>query len=530
MARARQGSDPAAVVQAKSGPHIVLRNEPFEYGLLPLAQSKLELEAIQKLLVYAHSKGERGYPSLSFGVWRKWATDVAGMTSEIAWLHFECFDLIHDVGDDRRLKLSVNEAALATDAERERFRSRLSVNTLEFALFLYLQQSRHTSLRARLSDPEGEWPSRPSSADDDAQPAASSYAEKRYSNEVHRVNFVMRGLGDILRLLTEPAMYNAAEAELVVPAASLTALDLYMVCLPQRGQQPQPVAAVATRQTEVPHTGYSKITQTFGLSQLQRWLQDHIVAHPGVAKAASMPEPKPFLARNARHSILSRLQRKTLQLGAEGISGSELSIFRCSSSFIYVLAPLKHVSIEDTRKCVIVLGAVSGNVRLHNCRRVTVICACRRFVASQVDDCTVHLCCTTGPVLGPATRDLLLVQALESFKKFLPTPTTESPFFLLPGALQHVLCAAGRTHERCAPPAHHQQMGCPRPLHCKRPAVGLLLADAGQRLSLFFNSVCDGRRHHAQPLPHARRLCSSPTRSLDVVQAPERAVARRRYG
>eukprot|EP00052_Salpingoeca_macrocollata_P030060 m.312400 g.312400 ORF g.312400 m.312400 type:complete len:162 (-) comp23048_c0_seq21:2509-2994(-) len=147
-----------------------------------------------------------------------------------------------------------------------------------------------------------------------------------------------------------------------------------------------------------------------------------------------MPEPKPFLARNARHSILSRLQRKTLQLGAEGISGSELSIFRCSSSFIYVLAPLKHVSIEDTRKCVIVLGAVSGNVRLHNCRRVTVICACRRFVASQVDDCTVHLCCTTGPVLGPATRDLLLVRALEFISS--RTPTTESHCFsaLLPVA------------------------------------------------------------------------------------------------
>ncbi len=78
----------------------------------------------------------------------------------------------------------------------------MTVNTLEFLLFLFTQQLSTVSLKSKAASDE-EWPTMRPQTDEDAP---CVFAERIYSVETQRYQFVQRHLSDMVRVIVEPGL------------------------------------------------------------------------------------------------------------------------------------------------------------------------------------------------------------------------------------------------------------------------------------------------------------------------------------
>uniref|UniRef100_A0A3P8V0W5 TBCC domain containing 1 n=1 Tax=Cynoglossus semilaevis TaxID=244447 RepID=A0A3P8V0W5_CYNSE len=178
------------------------RMEPFLLGALQVApSSKLGLHYLRKMATYVRTR-EGSFPMLGWPMWRHIACGKLQLPDDLAWLYFETFDLLQGHTAEERLEWAECLSQCSSKTELDQQRSKMSVDTLQFLLFLYIQQLNRVSLRTSLIGEE--WPSHrarsPSPSDRESK---TSSQNKNWDDQAH-LSFVLNHLAEILELLVEP--------------------------------------------------------------------------------------------------------------------------------------------------------------------------------------------------------------------------------------------------------------------------------------------------------------------------------------
>ncbi|NXI80099.1 TBCC1 protein, partial [Rhipidura dahli] len=430
-----------------------VRTEPFLVGALPAPPpARLAPHYLRKAAAYARARADQGcFPRLRWPSWRHIACGKLQLSREIAWLYFELFRGLLGPAPPARLRWAEAEAACASAEELERERSKararprpkaggspepacrgarpiltlpylscalqLSVDTLQFLLFLYVQQLHKVSLRRSLLGDE--WPSARTKSP--SLTGKSAGGNKNWNDQEH-LAFVQSHLLDMLELLLEPEQLSASShssCSSLVSYEAVRALNLLLEGTVSNSGTVWPLHKLALRQPCHGHNGYSKVSRAFSLGKLESWLRSCLTANPlgmtvclkagkklawaqqveGTTKRAKIacsarvvPEVSPMV-------IMSQVYRQTLAKSSDTLVGAHVRIHRCNESFIYLLSPLRSVTIEKCRNSTFVLGPVETSVHVQSCDSVKVIVVCHRLSLSSTTGCTFHTLTPTQPLI-----------------------------------------------------------------------------------------------------------------------------------
>ncbi|XP_066050269.1 TBCC domain-containing protein 1 [Chamaea fasciata] len=406
---------------AAAGPvRLWVRTEPFLVGALPAPPpARLTPHYLRKAAAYARARADQGcFPRLRWPSWRHIACGKLQLSREIAWLYFELFRGLPGPAPPLRLRWADAEAACASAEELERERSKLSVDTLQFLLFLYVQQLHKVSLRRSLLGDE--WPS-PRTKSPGLGAGKSAGGNKNWNDQEH-LAFVQSHLLDMLELLLEPEQLSASShssCSSLVSFEAVCALSFLLEGTVSNSSAVRPLHELALRQSCHGHNGYSKVSRTFSLPKLESWLRSSLTANPlgmsvclkagkklawaqqveGTTRRAKIacsarvvPEVSPMV-------IMSQVYRQTLAKSSDTLVGAHVRIHRCNESFIYLLSPLRSVTIEKCRNSTFVLGPVETSVHVQSCDNVKVIVVCHRLSISSTTGCTFHTLTPTQPLI-----------------------------------------------------------------------------------------------------------------------------------
>ncbi|XP_071525215.1 TBCC domain-containing protein 1-like isoform X4 [Panulirus ornatus] len=98
----------------------------------------------------------------------------------------------------------------------------------------------------------------------------------------------------------------------------------------------------------------------------------------------------------------------TAHMGDEA-APCDLKVRRCSKSNIYILQPVRNAVIHKCHDTRVVLGPVSGRIRLSECRNTVVVCAARSVVIADCRGVIVHTLTPQRPLLvGGRTQGVTL--------------------------------------------------------------------------------------------------------------------------
>lgn len=432
-----------------------VKPDPFEFGAIhaPLPP-KLTLHNLYKLSVYARNKGKAGYPKLSYSVWKHVACNKLQISEDLAWLYFETFDMLSTSSFKEHLNWNEHFACCSSQEELGHLRSQGSVRTLQFILFLYIQQIHKISFKASLVLGGEEWPTHSRSPDLENK---GSVAVKSLDEHDHMM-FVLHHLNDILELLMEPesSANNGCGSEACLTIEALEALG-FLLTGTTDNRAIQPLHEIACIQHERSKSGFSKISRTFSFRQLQSWLRSNLQVNPfGVSSIlargglkqqetlvenflslsdtfdehsllrhqetdhnnVSSKEQPPhrsrimsnvnYAAPEQRTIILSQVCKQTVAKASDSYSGSMVKIHRCHYSYIYILCPLRAVTVENCHNSTVVLGVTKTAVNVIGCDTCTFFAVCERVSISGCSNCSFHLCTPTRPVILPGNEKLVL--------------------------------------------------------------------------------------------------------------------------
>ncbi|XP_069721339.1 TBCC domain-containing protein 1 [Phaenicophaeus curvirostris] len=394
-----------------------VRTEPFLAGLLPAPPpARLGPRYLRKVAAYARAR-PGCFPRLPWPRWRHIACGKLQLRREIAWLYFQLFHSLLHPDPPRRLERAEAEAACGSAEELERQRSELSVDTLQFLLFLYIQQVNKVSLRCSLIGEE--WPSPRTKAPGLTGKSASE--NKNWNDQDHHA-FVLSHLSDMLELLLEPEQLSASSHPThssLVSYEAICALSFLIEGTVSKSRMVRPLHELALWQPCHGQNGYSKVSKAFSFPKLESWLRALLTANPfgmtaclksgkklawaqqveGTTKRAKIacstrvvPEVSPMV-------IMSQVYKQTLAKSSDTLVGAHVRIHRCNESFIYLLSPLRSVTIEKCRNSTFVLGPVQASVHVHSCDNVKVIVVCHRLCLSSTTGCTFYILTPNEPVI-----------------------------------------------------------------------------------------------------------------------------------
>lgn len=421
-----------------------VRSDLFTYGALSIPpHPRLSAHNIKKIVGYAKNKGKSGFPRLSYSVWKHIACNKLQLSEELSWVYFVTYDLVSESTGQQRLEWDKRFARCLSQQELDSVKSQVSVPTLRFVLFLFIQQFHKISLRASLVSGSDEWPSRTSSPDLEAG-RSTPRGGKGLDEQAH-MTFVLNNLNEIMELLVEPDSYSggAGGSDVSLSIEAVEALGFMVEGSVDRNRNLKPLHEIALMQQVHQTSGYSKvnvetsrsprgwklvISRSFSFRNLQTWLRSHVGQNPfgisscisqgrrlswplaGEDKEARADSKMGRIATNAllvpkdqvkgnKIIIMSQVCKQTVARSSGTLEGSSLKVHRCHYSQIYLLSPLRSVSIEKCRHSTIFLGAVETTVHLNQCDQVTVIAVCRRISVSSSNSCALHVLTPTRPLL-----------------------------------------------------------------------------------------------------------------------------------
>ncbi|XP_059678758.1 TBCC domain-containing protein 1 [Gavia stellata] len=396
-----------------------VKTEPFLVGALPVPPpARLGPHYLRKMAAYARARAAEGcFPRLSWPRWRHIACGKLQLDRGLAWLYFDLFYSLLRRDAPRRLEWAEAEAACASADELERERSKLSVDTLQFLLFLYVQQVNKVSLRRSLIGEE--WPSPRTKSPSLTGKSASE--NKNWNDQDHRA-FVQSHLSDMLELLLEPEQLTASSHSTHSSSVSyeaVCALSFLLEGTVNKSRTVRPLHELALWQPCQGQNGYSKVSKAFSFAKLENWLRSCLTTNPfgmtaclksgkklawaqqveGTTRRAKIacntrvvPEVFPMV-------IMSQVYKQTLAKSSDTLVGAHVRIHRCNESFIYLLSPLRSVTIEKCRNSTFVLGPVQASVHVHSCDNVRVIVVCHRLCLSSTAGCTFYILTPTQPLI-----------------------------------------------------------------------------------------------------------------------------------
>ncbi|XP_023136805.2 TBCC domain-containing protein 1 [Amphiprion ocellaris] len=405
------------------------RMEPFLLGALQVApSSKLSLHYLRKMATYVRTR-DGCFPILGWPMWRHIACGKLQLPEDLAWLYFETFDLLIGHTPEERLEWAECLSQCSSKSELDQQRSKLSVDTLQFLLFLYIQQLNRVSLRTSLIGEE--WPShRTRSPGPSDREAKTSSQNKNWDDQAH-LSFVQSHLAEILELLVEPSQLSQSGQALRDCQISLDAVRSLGMLLEGSACPSRPVYPVHRLLTKGPlqtQASYSSLTRSFPLHKLLSCLQHSLTVNPfGITAClrsgkklawAQQVEGAMKRARIARNThtappgskmvLMSQVFKQTLAKTSDKLTGANIKIHRCSDAFIYLLSPLRSVSVDKCRDSTVFLGPVETSVHIHGCHNLRVVCVAGRIAIGASSRCTIHALTPTRPLLLPGNTDITL--------------------------------------------------------------------------------------------------------------------------
>ncbi|KAI3355976.1 hypothetical protein L3Q82_017245 [Scortum barcoo] len=405
------------------------RMEPFLLGALQVAPSpKLSLHYLRKMAIYVRTR-DGCFPVLGWSMWRHIACGKLQLPEDLAWLYFETFDLLIGHSPEQRLEWAECLSQCSSKAELDEQRNKLSVDTLQFLVFLYIQQLNRVSLRTSLIGEE--WPSHrtrsPSPSDREAK---TSSQNKNWDDQAH-LSFVQSHLAEILELLVELGQLSQSGQALRDCQISLEAvrsLSLLLEGSVCHGRAVQPVHRLLTKGPLQTQAGYSTLSRSFPLHKLLSCLQHSLTLNPfgitaclrsgkklawaqqveGAMKRAKIARNTHTAPPGSKMVLMSQVFKQTLAKTSDKLTGANIKIHRCSDAFIYLLSPLRSVSVDKCRDSTIVLGPVETSIHIHGCQNLRVVCVAGRVAVGASSRCTVHALTPTRPLLLPGNTDITL--------------------------------------------------------------------------------------------------------------------------
>ena len=410
---------------------IWIRVETFVYGAIPIPpHPRLSLHNILKIIPYAKSrKGGYCYPNMPYSIWRNIALYKLQLPEDLAWMYFATFDTIDDsITAEDRIALDEKLAACKNTKELERVRESTSVPLLKFTLFLFLQHFYKISVRESLAYVE--WPSDSSKTSSSTTQQQQQNPHEKSFNEQTYISFVRKKLGDLLNLLAEPA---ANQQDFYLTMESVEALNIVFMGSVDNMRTEKPLHGTVFAHAARLSAPNSKLYEA---RALEAWLLDHLTTSPfgvsacirtgrqlawnqtaSTSSSSSSSPPETQTHRQGRVVtnaasvpgnsaagnkivIVSHVGRRWVSRASSAtLDDASVKIHRCHYATVYLLAPLRSVSIEKCRHTEVVLGAVETTLHLVGCERVTVTAACRRFTASRNVACAAYLLTPNRPLV-----------------------------------------------------------------------------------------------------------------------------------
>ncbi|XP_046840544.1 TBCC domain-containing protein 1-like [Xenia sp. Carnegie-2017] len=433
-----------------------VRSEPFDVSTIQMPPpAKLTLSNLQKLNTYARTKGNAGYPRLSYPIWKHVACEKFKMSEELSWMYFETFDMVAEDSCTTQLKWKEDCAKCSTAEDKERLKSGVSVSMLEFIIFLYIQQVHKISLRESLVGGE-EWPTKNRSPIDlDRKGMIGS----KSLDEHGQLMFVVNHLEDILELVSQPESYSSSlggrGSDPTLTDEAVHALGFLIAgSFDKRSVSDlQKLAAISSK-----GDGYSTLSRTWSFRHLKSWIRSNLSVSPfGVSAcllsdglkarnggtmetsthgktdildlSQSLEETEQTCKHPEKHEttlqggtvggriikntkyapprnrlvILYQICKQTIAKAGDHLIDINIKVHRCHYSYIYLLAPVWSATLEKCHNSTIVLGTVKTTVNVFGCENVTVIAMCNRLTVSGCSDCIFHVCTMTRPLLFGGT-------------------------------------------------------------------------------------------------------------------------------
>uniref|UniRef100_A0A1A8C9I9 TBCC domain-containing protein 1 n=3 Tax=Nothobranchius TaxID=28779 RepID=A0A1A8C9I9_NOTKA len=406
------------------------RMEPFLLGALQVApSSKLGLPYLRKMAIYVQTR-DGCFPVLSWPRWKRIACGKLLLPEDVAWLYFETFDLLVDHRPQQRLEWAERLSQCSSKSELDHARNMLSVDTLQFLLFLYIQQLNRMSLRTSLIGEE--WPShRARSPSPSEREAKISYQNRNWDDQAH-LSFMQSHLAEILELLAEPGQLSlsgqAQRDSQQISREAVRSLGLLLEGAADHGKPVQPVHRLLVKGPLQTQAGYSTQSRSFPLRKLLSCLQRCLTLIPfgitaclnsgkkqiwsqqveGAMKRAMIARNTHMAPAGSKMVLMSQVFKQTLAETSDKLTGANIKIHKCSEAFIYLLSPLRSVNVDKCRDSTVVLGPVQTCVHVHSCQNVRVVCAAGRVAIGASSHCTIHAMTPTRPLLLPGNTDITL--------------------------------------------------------------------------------------------------------------------------
>ncbi|XP_029462327.1 TBCC domain-containing protein 1 isoform X2 [Rhinatrema bivittatum] len=406
-----------------------VKMEPFLVGALQLPPpSKFSMHYLRKMSSYVRTRANDGcYPRLSWTMWRHIACGKLQLAEDIAWLYFEVFDSLKQT-TEQRLEWAEAMSSCKSEEEFEKLKSTLSVDTLQFFLFLYIQQLNKVSLRSSVMGDE--WPSPRIKS---PSPEFSGKANCQYKNwdDYSHLSFILTHLADLLELLLDPDQLTASCHSTHSSLLSLKAIHVLGFLIEgtvDKNRTVHLLQELALWQPLQVKSGFSKISKTFSLYKLQTWLKESLIMNPfgtsaciksgkklawaqqveGTTKRAKVA-CNPCTVPEGHHMVvMSQVYRQTVAKSSETLVGAHVKIYQCNESFIYLLSPLRSVTIEKCRNSTFILGPVQMAVHVQSCENIKVIAISYRLSISSTTSCTLHILTPTRPLILSGNQNLIL--------------------------------------------------------------------------------------------------------------------------
>ncbi|ESO97327.1 hypothetical protein LOTGIDRAFT_231523 [Lottia gigantea] len=432
-----------------------VKAEPFSYGALPVAPDpRLTFTNIRKIVIYARNKGSTGYPLLSYSVWKHIACNKLHITEELAWMFFSsCHVLVGIFSPVERIRWDERLKRCRSDREIDDLRCTLKIDLYIFVLYLYIQQLYRVSLRASLVAGRNimiillnllhKWPSQSSISsldfDGPGTPRSTPRNSKSLDDHSHHV-FVQTHLQEILELVSSVGEDNASNQNgrpsRTLSLEAVESLGFIVAGSPEYNKTVKSLIELSTSLSNSYNTGYDKFSQHFNLHQFQQWIKDNLAHNPFsvsacIANGTRLSWPlagdegkgesnkRGKIATNAnivpRHHvignkliIMSQVSKQTVARSSGTLELSCVKIHRSHYSYLYLLSPLRSVTIEKCRNSTVILGPVELTVHLSNCENITVIVPCRNIIVSGCTSCTLHLLTPNRPTLLSGNDSILI--------------------------------------------------------------------------------------------------------------------------
>nr|XP_042089344.1 TBCC domain-containing protein 1 isoform X2 [Ovis aries] len=353
----------------QSGVLLWVKAEPFIVGALQIPPpSKFSLHYLRKISTYVRTRTvEGGYPRLSWSTWRHIACGKLQLAKDLAWLYFEMFDSLAMKTPEERLEWSEILSNCMSEDEVEKQRNQ-------------------------------NW------------------------NDYSHQAFVCDHLSDLLELLLDPeqltASFHSTHSSLVSREA-VVALSFLIEGTVSGARKIYPLYELALWQPLHAETGFSKTSKTFSFYKLEAWLRTCLTGNPfgtsaclksgkklawahqveGTTKRAKIACNTHVAPRMHRMVVMSQVYKQTLAKSSDTLVGAHVKIHRCNESFIYLLSPLRSVTIEKCRNSTFVLGPIQTALHLHTCDNVKVIAVCHRLSISSTTGCIFHILTPTRPLI-----------------------------------------------------------------------------------------------------------------------------------